>query len=95
MNHWESLLKQAIDHHAPLKRGNLKSNHLSRSNPAIQNQRRISTLFLQELLKIAAPVITRPMAKRFNYFIDVGVGDKGYCIDVGYGIDVEILCGMF
>ena len=26
--HWESLLKQAIDHHAPLKRVNLKSNHL-------------------------------------------------------------------
>ena len=26
--HWESLLNQAIDHHAPLKRVSLRSNHL-------------------------------------------------------------------
>ena len=45
--HWESLLKQAIDHHAPLKRVNLKSNHLPWINPAIQNQRRIRNLLYE------------------------------------------------
>ena len=45
--HWESLLKQAIDHHAPLKRVNLKSNHLPWIHPAIQNQRRIRNLLYE------------------------------------------------
>ena len=45
--HWESLLKdlkQAIDHHAPLKHVNLKSNHLPWINPAIQNPMRVRNL---------------------------------------------------
>ena len=44
--HWESLLKQAIDNHAPLKRVNLKSNHLRWINPAVQKQMRIMISFV-------------------------------------------------
>ena len=50
--HWESLLKQAIDHHAPLKRGNLKSNHLPWINPAIQKQMRIRNLLYKKFRRI-------------------------------------------
>ena len=46
--HWESLLKQAIDHHAPLKRMSLKSNHLPWIKPAIQKQ-----MGIRNLLKIS------------------------------------------
>ena len=50
--HWESLLKQAIDHHAPLKRVNLKSNHLPWINPAIQKQMRIRNLLYKKFRRI-------------------------------------------
>lgn len=46
--HWKSLFRQAIDHHAPLKRGNLKSNHLPWINPAIQKQMCIKNLLYKE-----------------------------------------------
>ena len=46
--HWESLLKQAIDHHTPLKRVNLKSHHLQWINPAIQKQMRIRNLLYKK-----------------------------------------------
>ena len=50
--HWESLLKQAIDHHAPLKRVNLKSNHLPWINRAIQKQMRIRNLLYKKFPRI-------------------------------------------
>ena len=50
--HWESLLKQAIDHHAPLKRMNLKSNHLPWINPAIQKQMLIRNLLYKKFRRI-------------------------------------------
>ena len=46
--HWESPLKQAIDHHAPLKRVNLRSNRLQWINPAIQKQIRIRNLLYKK-----------------------------------------------
>lgn len=39
--HWESLLKQAIDDHAPIKCKKLKSNHPPWINQTIQKQMRI------------------------------------------------------
>ena len=50
--HWESLLKQAVDHHTPLKRVNLKSNHLPWINPAIQTQMRIRNLLYKKFRRI-------------------------------------------
>ena len=50
--HWESLLKQAIDHHAPLRRVNLKSNHLPWINLAIQKQMRIRNLLYKKFHRI-------------------------------------------
>ena len=50
--HWESLLKQAIDHHAPLKPVNLKSNHLPWINPVIQKQLRIRNLLYKKFRRI-------------------------------------------
>ena len=50
--HWESLLKQAIDHHTPLKRVNLKSNHLPWINLAIQKQMRIRNLLYKKFHRI-------------------------------------------
>ena len=50
--HWESLLKEANDHHAPLKRVNLKSNHLPWINPAIQKQMRIRNLLYKKFRRI-------------------------------------------
>ena len=45
---WESILKQAFDHHAPLKRVNLRSNHLQWINPSIQKQMRIRNLLYKK-----------------------------------------------
>ena len=50
--HRESLLKQAIDHHAPLKRVNLKRTHLPWINPAIQKQMRIRNLLYKKFCQI-------------------------------------------
>jgi len=50
--HWESLLKQVIDHHGPLKRVNLKSNHLPWINPAIQKQKSIRNLLYKKFRRI-------------------------------------------
>ena len=43
--HWESLLKQAIDHHAPLKRVNLKSNHPCRGSTLLFKTKDASGIF--------------------------------------------------
>ena len=51
--HWESHLKQAIDHHAPLICVNLKSNHLLRINPAIQKQMCIRNLLYKKFRRIS------------------------------------------
>ena len=52
--HWKSLLKQVIDHYAPLncKRVNLKSNHLPWINPAIQKQMRVRNLLYKKFRRI-------------------------------------------
>ena len=61
--HWKSLLKQAIDHHAPLncKRVKLKSNHLPWINPAIQKQMRVRIFCIRnsaEFLRMKTGITT-------------------------------------
>lgn len=51
--HWSSLFKQVLDEHAPVKRVQLRNNHLPWISPYIQKQIRIRNIFYKKFLRLS------------------------------------------